>query len=191
MYVGQTINIHKRFKNYQIEKRKRFIDNAIRKYGWDNFEKFVYIVPENDLDYFEVELIKNLNTLSPSGYNLTTGGNKYKRFSEESKIKLSLSQIELNKNRKNPFYGKHHDLETRKRMSLNAWDKWGEKHPRAIKIICIETGKIYSTLSEPEKILNISRASICSCCKGRLKTAGGFHWMYYDDYLKNNSQEAS
>ena len=38
--------------------------------------------------------------------------------------------------------------------------------------------KEWSSGIEAEEFTKISRASICSCCKGNLKTAGGFVWKY-------------
>lgn len=42
------------------------------------------------------------------------------------------------------------------------------------------------------KELNINASSISACCKGTRKTAGGFRWMYKENYeqLNNNNQEA-
>jgi group I intron endonuclease len=88
-YVGQTVKSFKKRLCRHIGS-KYPIGNAIKKYGIENFKKYVYYgIPEELLDYFEVELIKRLNSLSPSGYNLTTGGNKNKHYSEETKKKLS------------------------------------------------------------------------------------------------------
>lgn len=40
------------------------------------------------------------------------------------------------------------------------------------------TIKTFSSAKEAENELNISRAHICSVCKGKRKTAGGFKWKY-------------
>ena len=54
----------------------RYLNNAIRKYGWDNFKKEIIIddVPEEDLSNLETSYIDVENTLAPNGYNLTKGG---------------------------------------------------------------------------------------------------------------------
>ena len=38
--------------------------------------------------------------------------------------------------------------------------------------------KEWPSIREAGRQLGISQGSICSCCKGRLKTAGGFIWKY-------------
>lgn len=55
---------------------KSTISNAIQKYGKDNF-KFEIILQGLEMKYIlsmETYFIKEFNTLSPNGYNLTTGG---------------------------------------------------------------------------------------------------------------------
>ena len=51
------------------------------------------------------------------------------------------------------------------------------------QILCIETEKIYNNAAEAERDTGISRSSIRNVCKGyrNAKTAGGYHWKYYND----------
>lgn len=52
----------------------------------------------------------------------------------------------------------------------------GRNHPN---IICIETGATFKTLSEAAKYCGLNSSSpISLCCKGKNKTAGGYHWKY-------------
>lgn len=52
-------------------------------------------------------------------------------------------------------------------------------------VICIETGKHYRTATEAARCNGTSDGSICSCCRGRVDTAGGLHWRYADDGRKD------
>lgn len=45
------------------------------------------------------------------------------------------------------------------------------------KVKCIETGKIYNSITNAINLLNINRSGITACLNGRQKTAGGFHWI--------------
>ena len=119
-----------------------------------------------------------------------------KTISEETKLKMSLAQ----KGSKNhnygktgylhPMHGKTHSKESRYRMSQNHADvsgsknpmygKHGELHPASKKVICIETGVVYGSMVDIEKITGIKRNNISSCCTGKNKTAGGYHWKYYE-----------
>lgn len=55
------------------------------------------------------------------------------------------------------------------------------------KVICLDTGIIYSTAREASRLLNLHPSSICNCCKGKLKSTGGYHWAYYDESEGTNS----
>lgn len=48
------------------------------------------------------------------------------------------------------------------------------------KIFCIETNEIFNSINEAAKTIDISPSNISRCLAGRRKTAGGFHFKYYD-----------
>lgn len=58
--------------------------------------------------------------------------------------------------------------------------KYG-KNKRAV--ICLETKEVYESVLYVRKHFNID---VQKCCAGKCKIAGGYHWMYYDEYLKLN-----
>lgn len=85
----------------------------------------------------------------------------------------------------NPFRGKHHTEESRKKNSDKVKEKWKDPEYRAklhkfktTKVICIETGIIYSNAQIAARMTKIK--GISKCCKGELETAGGYHWKNYD-----------
>lgn len=52
---------------------------------------------------------------------------------------------------------------------------------RRKKVICIETGEIFNSLTETAKVVNKSIGNICLCLKGVTETAAGYHWAYYEE----------
>lgn len=86
IYVGQSVDIVERWKQHGYkafnEKEKGYksaIHAAFRKYGIENFE--LMILEEcsvNELDEKERYWIQELNTLTPNGYNILPGGQKYR-----------------------------------------------------------------------------------------------------------------
>lgn len=58
------------------------------------------------------------------------------------------------------------------------------------RVICVETGIIYNSVTKASKITNISDSSIFGCCHGRLKTAGGYHWKFVDSDTGGDEAEA-
>lgn len=81
--MGQSLDVKARFmshrspKNLVVGKGKcRRLYSAVRKYGWDamRFQVLLERVPEPVLDEAERFFVSKHSTLSPGGYNLTTGG---------------------------------------------------------------------------------------------------------------------
>lgn len=46
------------------------------------------------------------------------------------------------------------------------------------QVICIETGKIYKSVTEAAKELNLFTGNISKVCKGKMNKTGGYHWSY-------------
>jgi group I intron endonuclease len=97
-YIGQTIRNyqerwrqHKKVSNMPSAKEyDHLMYRAIRKYGWDNVIKDVICSCNLDqLNDLEILYIAKMKTLSPDGYNMTTGGSQNMHMSEESKNKMS------------------------------------------------------------------------------------------------------
>lgn len=151
IYIGQTTrSIEKRFEEHQKGKKGcRGIRGAIKKYRWNNFEIDWYECPDEDLNFDEELMVREMGTLSPDGYNLREGGGSHGKMSKESRQKLS----EALSGENNPFYGKRHNQETiqkiiegntgkivsketRQKQSNN---NSGKKHPRYGKTHSKET----------------------------------------------------
>lgn len=103
-YIGQTKRkIQARFAGH-ISKTKQgsnaVLHCAMRKYGIENFE-ITLLEQTNNLEFCnirEIELIKQLNTLVPVGYNMIEGGKnteykKQKNISKEHKSKIQKSHL--------------------------------------------------------------------------------------------------
>lgn len=100
-YIGITgQNPQKRWgkngKGYPMDNQPAF-RRAIEKYGWDNFEHIIIYsnLTKEEASEIEIKLIDEYDTQNPEfGYNIQAGGslgNIGKKFSEESKLKMSLA----------------------------------------------------------------------------------------------------
>lgn len=83
-----------------------------------------------------------------------------------NRIKLA---IESQKN--NPSYK---EIVTKRRISNMNNPKTSKK------VLCVETGIIYPSTKETQRILGINNSGVCAVCLGRCKTYKGFHWRYID-----------
>lgn len=131
VYVGQTVQKLCRRFNQHIHGITKGVDQAIQKYGAENFKiESLEECPCEMLNECEMFWIKELDCIAPNGYNLTSGGdsdfrrseetlermriaNEGKTLSEETRAKISAA----NQGEKNHFYGKHHTEESKAKIS--------------------------------------------------------------------------
>ena len=61
--------------------------------------------------------------------------------------------------------------------------KVGKKNSKPVYSIDKESGLItyWESIREASRQLGISKGNICSCLKGKMKSIGGFYWIYADD----------
>lgn len=185
VYVGETMNIYDRMSRHRLMKDKTYFHNALRKYGWENFQIEIEYFPNfckiNLLD-LEEELIKRFNSLIPQGYNIC------KRGTDRTGVKAS---AETRKKMSDALKGRIFSEETRKKLSDDkigdksyCYNKTGDKCPNSKPVLQYDKDggfiKEFSCLAEVERTLGIFKANVSRCClnKRGYKTAGGFIWRY-------------
>lgn len=95
-YIGQTIKTlryRKSAHKSNTNSRDCYFYNAIKKYGWDNFQWSVLEdnIEPKDLNEKEIYWIQKLDTFK-TGYNSTNGGEQPTQVSEETVRKRKLSR---------------------------------------------------------------------------------------------------
>ena len=159
IYVGQSINIERRFKEYQIYKASISIGSKLfksfQKYGVENhrFE----IIEECTLEQLNEQEIywgHRFNTLGKNGLNLRLGNAKG-ICSEETKKKIGKG----NK-------GKIKYLSGPKRIPIIQYDLQGN------------FVKEWGSCKEASVFLHLRKQSICNNLKNRTNSAYGFVWKY-------------
>lgn len=89
---------------------------------------------------------------------------------------------------------KHSDESKRKISEARKGKQLSDESKRKIskangkKILCVETKQVFDSVQEACEWAGIKNG-IIGCCKGKQHTAGGYHWMYYEDYLKQKQME--
>ena len=205
-YIGQSVNIYSRWAQHKNELNDNkhsndYLQKSWNKYGSDNFNFYVIEFCDIDkLDEREIYYINFYKTLDrDKGYNLMSGGTFGRKYSTESRIKMSQSlnrhrvtsktRIKISKNHvdingeNNPMYGKHHTEETRRKVSEANKGKISKRRNRNT-VFCIELERTFEDATEAGKELNLDGSAILKCCRGERKTCGGYHWKFVD--LENN-----
>lgn len=180
--------------------------NAIKKYGWDNFEHnilFENLTKEQAMEK-EISLIAKYDLCNPNkGYNETSGG--------ETPIMSVTARKKLSESMKGNQNGKGHPCSEEKRKKISDAQKgrsFTEEHkkklseaakkrhtpcseekkkklsqnyPNKKKVFCKETNTVYESVQECARQLNLYATNISKVCKGIHKTTGGYHLSYYND----------
>ena len=83
-------------------------------------------------------------------------------------------------------YADDYEIMTKEDLHMKIMDSYTKK------VVCLETLLIYASNKEASKIVNLTPSAIQKCCLGQSKSCGKddknnpLHWMYYDEYIKNN-----
>lgn len=134
------------------------------------------------------KILKNRN--HTSGYlqvNLSKRGhseNKYiHRLVAEAFIDNPNNFSEVNHKDENKLNNRVDNLEWCSRQYNNTY---GTKIKRTSennykKVLCVETNTTFNSIIEAAKTLNINAGNITLVCKGLRKTAGSYHWKYFNN----------
>lgn len=202
-YIGLSKNPRKRWgyagNNYR-NAHHRIFAAAIEKYGWDNFE---HVILDENIESLELANERErywiayfhtwIGDPECRGYNATIGGDGSKgRIATEEEKEY---RRKLRLGMKMPEEWKKHMSETRKGKKQNMTPKKREALHKAClamvvarkkKVICVETGIIYSSITEAAKLNNINLNTLSACVNKRQKTAGGYHWMTLENKIEEN-----
>lgn len=172
IYIGQSINIEKRFSIYKLLhcKSQTILHNSFKKYGVDNHvfevieECSIDLLNERERywqDYYDVVSGKGLNCL------LTKTNDKSGKLSNETRLKISLSskgrKISKETKAKMSLSRQKISEETKKKMSLgNKGKKRSEETRLKISqsqykiILNTFTGIFYNGIEEASKTINMN-----------------------------------
>lgn len=171
IYVGKTYTKErKRKKQHKYDAYTKQLEtpfaNAIRKYGWEktlSSYKVLETIYSDDLQDLNIKLIEKenhwintLNTIVPNGYNV--------HFSNHEKIPTILNREEKNNKISKALKGKY--------MNSTSTSK---------RVMCIDTGIIYPSISECERQMNFCRGSVSSVLNGKQYAHLGYRFKYVDE----------
>jgi len=202
VYIGQTtVSLEKRLTGHVTDsKRKKngkFLDTklakALRKYGMDSFDKKILehcYTNQDGLDRLEIFYINKFNSMK-IGYNIRHGGSRgpIAESTKEKlrKIKSTPGYIE---NMSKKMTGRKLTEEHRAAISIARLGKPSSRRgaiqgPEPMKrrlsksntIKCMETGQIFYSIREMERILDINRTPIIRYLKGSINHIKGYTFI--------------
>ena len=194
-YIGITRQtLEKRSMNGSGYIKSSAFYRAICKYGWESFsheilESGLSFEEACDKERYYIKLYRSRTT--ENGYNLDDGGKAHHTISEETRQKLRKARLGAKMPPRSEEYRKRlsvaltgrkfspeHCANISKAKSGPSTSGKNNSHPRAV--LCVETGVVFDTVKEAGEFKGGSSKNIIACCRGRLRTSGGYHWRYAD-----------
>lgn len=197
-YIGITSrSLNKRWrKNGDGYKSSPHFFNSIKKYGWDNFEHIILFekLSEEEAKSKEKYLINEYKTFDNKyGYNCTLGGDGTTGYkcSEEQKQQMRERKLgtkaseETKEKMRNAMLGREFTEEWKQKISES---HIGDKNPASKPVVQLnenyELIKEYSCGRYAEQELGINVVNISQVCLGKANSAGGYVFMFKDEYEK-------
>jgi group I intron endonuclease len=208
-YIGKTIqSLRNRKQNHKndsfnrINRYNSYFHQAIRKYGFDNFEWTILVKTDSEskLNALEKLYIATYRKMSKL-YNMTDGGEGASGCipSKETRKKMSIASKKhirnkewgekISKSRKGHIVseetkeklkqanlGKKHSEETKHKISKSLKGISCIKNNKKIKNKT--TGIIFNSIKEASKYYNVNYSHIGCVCRGDRKKCGGYEWEY-------------
>ena len=187
IYIGQSVNIEKRFKTYELLqcKGQPIIYNSFLKYGFDKHKFEVLcecdITELNDKERYYQDIF---NAIGKNGLNcrLTKSSDRSGKLSKETKIKMSEAQkgkvfsenhkrklSEANKKRKYSQETKRKMSESNKGMKFSKESIHKRSESRKKLIINTQTGIFYLGLKEAANSISINSRTLSGYLIGHYK----------------------
>lgn len=110
----------------------------------------------------------------PNPDNLTDINHK-----DENKSNNTISNLEWVSHEYNMNYGERNKKASKKLKGTRTFGDAGN----ATQVICIDTGKVFDSITRASLLCNCNASGISQCCRKISKTCGSYRWMYYTDYL--------
>ena len=172
------------------------IKNAIKKYGWNNFEHKILFdnLTKEEAEQKEIELIAYYKSNQREyGYNIEPGGNHNGKKSQETiekfrKARLGIKRGPMSEETKQKLSeamkgkpawnkGKKYTVKEKEKISIGTRKAMKDKGFLK-KVICIETNIIYQSIQEASEKTNCYYSGISRVCNGKLKKVKGLTFKF-------------
>lgn len=209
-YIGESLNIRRRMLAHARCRHDQRIHRSILKHGIENFQVYCEYFPsytKKDLLELEEQMIKDYNTLIPSGYNVTTGkwcalcdyalkspkpkGHGEKVSKAKRGVPLSESHKKsLSKAHKGKKLSPEHKAKIQQSLipyrnipiTEERRNKLRYNRKDLTPVLQFDKDGVFITefksIREAERETGALNAKITAVCRGKRKSTGGFVWKY-------------
>lgn len=205
VYIGQSVDIEKRWSVHKAELKNNYhhnthLQSAWNKYGEESFEfSIVEECNADQLNQCEIYWIDDFDSYE-NGYNLTPGGGNTESFSKsviqfdcigneimryssiseaETATGICYSQISECCSHKRKTAGGYIWQYAEDFVDIPQWHFTARMFNEIHQLT--KDGKlinVFPSAAEAKRVTGICDTSIIRCCHGKLKTAGGYLWVF-------------
>lgn len=189
-YIGQSINIERRWKEHQEPGQTSVIHNAIIKYGVENFSfEILELCSYEELNEKEIYWISYFDTFN-NGYNCTLGGDSGYIYNPQEILEKYNELQNINQTAK---YFQCHPQTIRNIIHSYGIYKTDQQLPKIVEQINMNTLEVintYDSIQDAAKAMNVSRAAIIHAINGTHNSAAGYFWKLQgeDKSFNNNTK---
>lgn len=153
-------------KNYKITKKNKLLKLVLNKHGYFQailYASGVYKIVRVHRLVAETFIPNPENKPQVDHINTIRTDNRVENLRWVTNLENSYNKYTIKKTRENGKRTIKFAIEKTKR-----------------KVICVETGVVYNSTKEAADYINVHIASLTRPLKYPNRTAGGFHWIYYN-----------
>lgn len=202
-YIGQSIDIEKRWQQHKTSNKNYILYQAFKKYGLKNFEfKIIEECSQEKLNEREKYWILYYNSLTPNGYNMTLGGDscgheqleksvqqynlngdfiqQFNSIKEAERITgIDNANISACCNHKNHYYAAGGFQWKYTDDNNTIIKKYNNKQLKPVLQYDLQDNfiKEFESVTKAAKAVNRTTTNISSACK-RNGSSGGYKWKY-------------
>lgn len=205
-YIGSSIDIKRRWKEHNRNLIKNNHINVHLQKSWNKHGKssFLFEIIElvgdiknlvireqyylDEANLFNSNILYNICTIAYSAYGV--------KHTEETKNKMSISHKGLVHNKDTiikmiQIKNKHSQNTKNKLSEINKGRVAQNKQPIYQLDLDNNIIKQWGSVTDAAKTLNLSISLICSVCRGKRKSTGGFKWQYLNQikHISTNINE--
>ena len=190
-YIGSSININRRWHEHKRNLNKNKHNNIHLQKSWNKYGEASFLFEIIELVENEKDLIiceqQHLNSITPFNSMVTFNICKMAystlgiKHSNETKNKMSVSHNGTTHKKETIFKmiqikTKQSENTKSKLSKINKGKIAQNKQPIYQMDLNNNIVKMWNSVTDAAKILNISTSLICGVCQGRRKSTGGFKW---------------
>lgn len=190
------------FRPYTIEmendeyKKNLALSNKIVNYIELNAEQSTYGYLQNNIYNSDLSNIYNLTSINWAQCDAFASSTILKKACDLWKDGLGITSICINlhlgRKTVREYLKRGTKLEWCNYSSENHMKESAKRTPRSNlckPVVCLELQLSFESIKKAAQEVGANTAEIGKCCKNIKLTSGGYHWMFYEDFIKYTAEE--